>query len=50
LRPVKGPLERGKIYDVGNLVEFARLAGINTGSSVLSVGDHIFRDILSSKK
>jgi HAD superfamily 5'-nucleotidase-like hydrolase len=50
LRPVKGPLERGKIYDGGNLVEFERLAGLNTGSSVLYVGDHIFGDILRSKK
>jgi hypothetical protein len=50
LRPVKGPLERGKIYDGGNLVEFERLAGLTTGSSVLYVGDHIFGDILRSKK
>ena len=50
LRPVKGSLERGKIYDGGNLVEFERLAGLTTGSSVLYVGDHIFGDILRSKK
>src|SRR5262249_17982007 len=49
LRHVKGPLERGKMYEGGNLTEFERLAGL-TGSSVLYVGDHIYGDILRSKK
>jgi 5'-nucleotidase len=49
LRDVKGPLERGKIYEGGNLREFERLCGI-PGSAVLYVGDHIFGDMLRSKK
>ncbi|MFO7181044.1 MAG: HAD-IG family 5'-nucleotidase [Pseudomonadota bacterium] len=49
LRHVKGPLERGKIYDGGNLADFERLANLR-GSSVLYVGDHIYGDILRSKK
>jgi HAD superfamily 5'-nucleotidase-like hydrolase len=49
LRSVRGPLERGKLYEGGNLTEFERLLGL-TGSSVLYVGDHIFGDILRSKK
>lgn len=49
LRDVKGPLERGKIYEGGNLREFERLCGI-PGSGVLYVGDHIFGDMLRSKK
>jgi HAD superfamily 5'-nucleotidase-like hydrolase len=42
-------LERGKIYQGGNLPEFERLAGIG-GDRVLYVGDHIYGDILRSKK
>ncbi len=42
-------LERGKIYEGGNLLEFERLAGIG-GDRVLYVGDHIYGDILRSKK
>lgn len=49
LRNVRGSLERGKVYEGGNLAEFERLVGI-TGSNVLYVGDHIFGDILRSKK
>jgi hypothetical protein len=49
LRDVKGPLERGKIYEGGNLREFERLCGI-PGSAVMYVGDHIFGDMLRSKK
>ena len=49
LRPVRGPLERGKAYEGGNLEEFERLLGV-PGSSVLYVGDHIYGDILRSKK
>nr|WP_228530516.1 MULTISPECIES: HAD-IG family 5'-nucleotidase [Myxococcaceae] len=42
-------LERGKVYQGGNLVQFEQLSGF-TGDSVLYVGDHIFGDILRSKK
>jgi HAD superfamily 5'-nucleotidase-like hydrolase len=48
-RAVKGGLERGRIYENGNLVDFERLVGVR-GSSVLYVGDHIYGDILRSKK
>jgi 5'-nucleotidase len=49
LRPVRGSLERGKTYEGGNLSEFERLLSV-PGSSVLYVGDHIYGDILRSKK
>jgi HAD superfamily 5'-nucleotidase-like hydrolase len=49
LKPVRGGLERGRAYEGGNLEEFERLIGV-TGSSVLYVGDHIYGDILRSKK
>lgn len=49
LRDVRGPLERGKIYEGGSLREFERLIEA-PGSSVLYVGDHIFGDMLRSKK
>jgi hypothetical protein len=49
LRPVTGGLERGAIYEAGNLRDFERLAGLR-GSTVLYVGDHIYGDILRSKK
>jgi HAD superfamily 5'-nucleotidase-like hydrolase len=49
LRTVKPPLERGRLYEGGNLRDFERLAGLR-GSSVLYVGDHIYGDILRSKK
>jgi 5'-nucleotidase len=42
-------LERGKIYQGGNLAAFERLSGCG-GDSVLYVGDHIYGDILKSKK
>ncbi|MFO0563757.1 MAG: HAD-IG family 5'-nucleotidase [Polyangiales bacterium] len=41
--------ERLKIYEGGNLGEFERLLGVN-GDDVLYVGDHIYGDILRSKK
>lgn len=43
------PFERGKIYEGGNLVDFQRALGVQ-GDEVLYVGDHIFGDILRSKK
>jgi 5'-nucleotidase len=49
LRNVRGSLERGKVYEGGNLAEFERLVGI-TGANVLYIGDHIYGDILRSKK
>ena len=42
-------LERGKVYEGGNLVDLERLAGFG-GEHVLYVGDHIYGDILKSKK
>jgi HAD superfamily 5'-nucleotidase-like hydrolase len=48
-KPVRGGLERGRAYEGGNLEEFERLVGVS-GSSVLYVGDHIYGDILRSKK
>jgi HAD superfamily 5'-nucleotidase-like hydrolase len=49
LRNVRQAPERGKIYEGGNLREFERLLDL-IGSSVLYVGDHIYGDILRSKK
>lgn len=42
-------LERGRIYEGGNLRDFEQRLAIR-GSSVLYVGDHIYGDILRSKK
>jgi 5'-nucleotidase len=42
-------LERGHVYEGGHLAEFERLTGVNS-SAVLYVGDHIYGDILRSKK
>lgn len=42
-------LERGKIYQGGNLADFERMTGY-AGEAVLYVGDHIYGDILKSKK
>lgn len=42
-------LERGKIYQGGNLADFERFTGY-AGETVLYVGDHIYGDILKSKK
>ena len=49
LRPVTGPLERGRAYEGGNLHDLERLLGV-TGDRILYVGDHIYGDILRSKK
>jgi 5'-nucleotidase len=49
LKPAVFPLERGKVYEGGNLHDLeAGLAA--TGDSILYVGDHIYGDILRSKK
>ncbi len=49
LRPATAPLERGKVYEGGNLHELERALGV-TGDEILYVGDHIYGDILRSKK
>lgn len=45
----KGPLERGEIYEGGCLSLFEEKNGI-MGPNVLYIGDHIYGDILRSKK
>lgn len=42
-------LERGKMYQGGNLLDFEALSGMG-GESVCYVGDHIYGDIVRSKK
>jgi 5'-nucleotidase len=49
LKPIRGGLERGRVYEGGNLNELEKLVGMR-GASVLYVGDHIYGDILRSKK
>ncbi len=48
-RPAVFPLERGKVYEGGNLPDLERAMGVS-GDQVLYVGDHIYGDILRSKK
>lgn len=42
-------LDRGKIYEAGNLKDFERMLNA-WGDRILYVGDHIYGDILRSKK
>jgi HAD superfamily 5'-nucleotidase-like hydrolase len=42
-------LERGRVYEGGDLGTFERMVGIS-GDRILYVGDHIYGDILRSKK
>lgn len=42
-------LERGMTYQGGNLADFHRMAGCS-GDRILYVGDHLYGDILRSKK
>jgi 5'-nucleotidase len=49
LSPAEFPLERGKIYEGGNLQDLERALAVS-GDEVLYVGDHIYGDILRSKK
>lgn len=49
LKPATLPLERGSIYEGGNLSDFEMAIGV-TGDRILYVGDHIYGDILRSKK
>lgn len=44
-----GPIERGRVYSGGSCDVFSQLIGAK-GRDVLYVGDHIFGDILKSKK
>ena len=48
-RPATLPLERGAVYEGGNLHDFESMIGV-TGDRILYVGDHIYGDILRSKK
>ena len=48
-KPVAESLERGKIYEGGNLFDFERLTG-HLGEHVLYVGDHIYGDIIRNRK
>lgn len=41
--------EKGKVYQGGNLRDLERMLGV-TGDRILYVGDHIYGDILRSKK
>jgi HAD superfamily 5'-nucleotidase-like hydrolase len=49
LVPAAAPLERGRIYEGGNLLDLERFLNV-TGDRILYVGDHIYGDILRSKK
>lgn len=49
VKPATFPLERGRLYEGGNIVEFERALGVQ-GDQILYVGDHIYGDILRSKK
>src|SRR5262249_3479816 len=49
LRPATLPLERGTIAEGGNLHDVEAAIGV-TGDRILYVGDHIYGDILRSKK
>jgi HAD superfamily 5'-nucleotidase-like hydrolase len=42
-------IERGRVYEGGNLLDFERIVGAS-GDRILFVGDHIYGDILRSKK
>ncbi|XP_047000015.1 cytosolic purine 5'-nucleotidase isoform X3 [Schistocerca americana] len=44
-----GPLQQGQVYSGGNCDVFTELLGAK-GKDVLYIGDHIFGDILKSKK
>ena len=49
-QPADGPFQRGRIYSGGNLKEFQVRARGRTGDRVLFVGDHIYGDMLRSRK
>lgn len=43
-------LERGKCFQGGNYTHLHKLLGIHSGNQVLYVGDHIYSDVLRSKR
>ncbi len=49
LRPATLPLERGAVYEGGNLHDLERALG-TSGDRILYIGDHIYGDILRSKR
>ena len=49
LVPARLPFERGRIYEGGNLGDLQRALGVG-GNHVLYVGDHIYGDMVRSKK
>ena len=49
VKPAVFPLERGRAYEGGNVLDLERALGVS-GDQVLYVGDHIYGDILRSKK
>lgn len=42
--------ERASVFQGGNYVDLHKMLGVQSGSEVLYVGDHIYGDILRSKK
>jgi 5'-nucleotidase len=48
-RPLSGPFLRGRVYAGGNLREFEERARAR-GADVLYIGDHIYGDMLRSRK
>jgi 5'-nucleotidase len=48
-RPHDGPFQRGRVYQGGNLKDFQERAR-GSGDRVLFVGDHIYGDMLRSRK
>jgi 5'-nucleotidase len=48
-KPQAEALERGRIYEGGNLFDFERMTGFS-GDRVLYVGDHIYGDIIRNRK
>ncbi len=48
LRPMLGPLQKGKAYWGGNATDVERSLGVS-GDEILYVGDHIFGDVHVSK-
>jgi hypothetical protein len=49
LRPASFPLERGVVHEAGNLQDLERGLA-TTGDRILYVGDHIFGDMLRSRR
>jgi 5'-nucleotidase len=47
---VTGKFQPGSVYQGGNMALFEKLANVTSGDRVLYTGDHIFADIIISKK